>query len=52
MGEFLKNPLTEVRRDEGVRCLYKKHKKGYVNMVGRLLPRTGWEGPHETPLAR
>jgi len=53
MGEFLKNPLAEVRRVEGMCGQYKKrHEKGYLNTVGRLLLSIKWDGPHETPLAR
>jgi hypothetical protein len=63
MGEFLKNPLAEVRGDEGMWWPYKNtrththththtHKKGYLNTVGRLLLSIKWDGPHETPLER
>jgi len=49
----MKNPLAEVRGDEGMRRTYKKrHEKGYLNTVGRPLPSIKWDGPHETPLAR
>jgi hypothetical protein len=57
MGEFLKNPLAEVRGDEGKvtavqKKKKKKQKKGCLDTVGRLLLSAKWDGPRETPLAR